>query len=100
MAILGTLIDKKTISRAGDALSGVTFATSAHSLPATNPETLLPVVRSIEEMAQWGTNGLPKVLAIGGNSSLATYGVIQASCVSCPALMFDLYAIVWHSVVR
>lgn len=100
MAILGTLIDKKTISRVGDDLKGVTTATTAHSLPATNPEILLPVVRSYAEMAGNGTNGLPAVFALGGNASISTVGYAMASCVSCPTVMYDLVAMVFHSVIE
>lgn len=100
MAILGTLVDKKTLSRVGDDLKGVTTATTAHSLPATNPEMLLPIVRSYEEMGGWGTNGLPEVLGLGGNASISTVGYAMASCVSCPTIMFDVFAIVFHSVMR
>lgn len=100
MSILGTLIDKTTISRAGDDLKGVTTATVAHSLPATNPELLLPVVRSHEEMGTNGTRGLVHVFGLGGNASIATVGYAMASCVSCPTVMYDLVAMVFHSVIR
>lgn len=100
MAILGTLIDKTTISRAGDALKGVTTATVAHSLPATNPQILLPNVISYAEMAGNGTNGFVRVFGLGGNASLATVGYAMASCVSAPTVCYDLYAIVFHSLIK
>jgi hypothetical protein len=95
MSILGTLIDKTTISRAGDDLKGVTAATLAHSLPHTNPEIGLAAVRSIEELGGDGARGLPAVFVVGGNASIA-----MASGVSCPTISANIVLIVPHSVIR
>ncbi len=100
MSLLGTLIHQTTVSRAGDDLSGATFATLAHSLPATNPEILLPIMRSVEAVGGNGSNGLLKLLGLGGNASLATIGYAMASCVSAPTVMYDVLAIVFHSMIR
>lgn len=98
MSILGALIDKTTVSRAGDDLSGVTLgATLAHSLPATNPEAVLPIVRSVEEI---GAQPPIQVLGLGGNASLATLGYVTASTTSAPTVLFDVYSIVFHSIIR
>lgn len=97
MAILGTLIDKTTISRAGDALFGVTLATLSHSLPATNPEMVLPILRSVQ-----GIGHQPGValLGLGGNASISTIGYAVGSTASCPTLLADVYAQVFHSIIR
>jgi len=100
MSILGTLIDKTTISRAGDDLKGVTAATLAHSLPHTNPEIGLAAVRSIEELGGDGARGLPAVFVVGGNASIATLGYAMASGVSCPTISANIVLIVPHSVIR
>jgi hypothetical protein len=91
VAIIGTLIDKTTVSRAGDALVGVTLATLAHSLPATNPTIVLPVLRSVQAPVQ--------VLGLGGNASIATIGFAAASAASTPTVMFDVYTAVVHSLI-
>ena len=98
MAILGKLIDKQTISVAGGSSDGVELLNYAHSLPATNPEMVLPNLRSIELVAADGSNGLPMVCGLGGNASQATVAIVMASAASVPTVMFDLYAVVWHSI--
>jgi hypothetical protein len=98
MSILGVLIDKTTVSRVGDALGGVTYSSYSHSLPATNPEMVLPIMRSVEPSMD--CNGLPIFMGLGGNASLMTVGYACASCVSCPTIMFDVVAMVFHSVIR
>lgn len=100
MSILGTLIDKTTISRAGDNLKGVTVATLAHSLPHTNPEIGVAAVRSVEELGGDGSNGLPAVWVLGGNASIATVGYAMASGVSCPTISANVVLIVPHSIIR
>lgn len=97
MALLGILIDKQTMSRAGDAVTGISLLTYSHSLPATNPEMLLPVVRSIQAVA---VNLGPDVMGLGGNASISTVAFLAASAVSVPTVMFDLYAMVFHSIIR
>jgi hypothetical protein len=97
VAILGTFIDKQTVSRAGDGLTGVTVGTLAHSLPATNPELFLPILRSAESV---GVNSAVSLLAIGGNASLLTIGFRVSSAVSCPTLLYDVFAAVFYSSIR
>jgi hypothetical protein len=96
VAIIGTLIDKTTVSRAGDALVGVTLATLAHSLPATNPTIVLPVLRSVQGIA---AQAPVQVLGLGGNASIATIGFAAASAASTPTVMFDVYTAVVHSLI-
>lgn len=96
MAILGKLIDKTTVSREGDALKGVTLASLAHSLPATNPDIVLPVLRSVQEV---GHQPAVQLLGLGGNASLATIGYAVGSTASCPTVMFDVYTAVIHSLI-
>lgn len=103
MAILtgGTLVDRSTISRAGDAgttSQRVELTTRAHSLPATNPEFQIVNLRSVEGVA--GYSQTPKPFALGGNASLATTGFEYASGVSAGTIMFDLVNVVVHSIVR
>lgn len=96
MAILGKLIERQLVSRAGDDLSGVTLATLAHSLE-TNPETVLVQHRSIQEV---GHQPNPQLLGVGGNASIATIGYAVPSTASCPTVYFEALAIYWHSTVR
>ena len=99
MAILGTLVDRRTASRAGDAMKGVTLTTSAHSLPATNAEVIIPVIKSVQELAV----GVPvfNMFAVGSNASLASIGWASTnSTASMPTIYFDVISIVFHSIVR
>ena len=100
MALLGYLIDKQTHSRVGDAVDTVTAITLNHSLPATNPELVLPVMRSMEAMAGNGANGTPYIAGLGGNASISTIFICMASSPSTPTVMFDVYQMVLHSVIR
>jgi hypothetical protein len=100
MSILGMLIDKTTVSRAHDDLKGLTYASLAHSLPATNPEVVLPIMRSVEELTWKNTTGMPMLLGDGGNASLATYGLAMGSGATTPTIMFDVYSIVFHTRIR
>lgn len=102
MALLGILIDKQTLSRVGDAVTGVSLLTYNHSLPATNPELLLPIARSIQGVQATGgsTNGVPVLCGLGGNASISTVAYVVPSVASAPTIMFDLYAIVFHSQIR
>lgn len=96
MAILSTYIDKTTVSRAGDALLGVTVATLQHSL-ATNPDTVLPVLRSVQGI---GHQPSAAVFGLGANASIATIGYAVGSTASAPTLMFDVLAVFFHSLIR
>lgn len=101
MSILGTLIDKTTASRAGDAgttSQRVGLTTLAHSLPATNPESIFVNLRSVEGVA--GVSMTPKVFALGGNASLSTIGYEYQSGVSAGTIMYDVVAVVYHSIIR
>lgn len=97
MSILGTFVDKQTVSRAGDDLSGVTVGTLSHSLPATNPEMFLPILRSTQAQ---GHNPGVNVLGVAANASLLTIGYRVSSTASAPTLMFDVIAAVFHTVIR
>ena len=105
MAILGTLVDRQTVSRAGDAgttTHRVALTTLAHSLPATNPETAFVHLRSIEALAGVPAVGVRPFL-LGGNASILTLGYEYApgaTGVSAATLMFDIVALVYHSIIR
>lgn len=101
MAILGTLIDKTTVSRVGDA--GTTspqtgLTTLAHSLPATIPDTTFVNIRSVEAVNPLGIGAFP--FALGANASLQTIGYRYLSQVSAPTIMFDVIAQVFWSAIR
>jgi len=102
MAILGTLVDNhETFTRAGDDLLIVEQSTAAHSLPATNAEFLWVAIRSIEVMGDGAGTGQIDVWATGGNASLSTVGYRGAfSNASTPTVAFDIYSVVWHTLVR
>lgn len=100
MAILGTLIDKQTVSRAGDGLTGVTLTTLSHSIPATNPDTVIPVLRSVQAVGGNGANALPVLLGHGANASLLTVGFAMPSAVSCATILYDVVAFSFHSIIR
>ena len=101
MAILGTFIDKQTVSRAGDAGTtggNVGFITLSHSLPATNPEQVSVNLRSIQ--SGLGTNVPVQAFGLGGNASILTIGYFYQSGVSAPTMMFDVFARVFYSTIR
>lgn len=103
MAILGTLVDKISAASFAAIANGApttSFASHIHSLPATVPETILPVVTSVGVVAGNGINNMPKLLAIGGNASVVTIGVAYGSGVTAPLVAYDLTSIVWHSTIR
>lgn len=99
MAIFGTLWDRQLGTRAGDGVSGVALTTMAHSLPATNPEIFIGVMRSVQ-----GANVGPQIavglLAQRGNASLNTIGFAISSSASTPILEFEGISAVLHSLVR
>lgn len=97
MAILGTFVDRQSVSRAGDGLTGVTVGTLSHSLPATNPEAFLIQMRSI---AALGHQPAIQPLAVGGNASILTNGFVVGSTASAPTVYYDAFAIVFHTVIR
>ncbi len=108
MSILGTLIDKTTMSRAGDAGTtsvNVGLTTLAHSLPATFPDTTFVNLRSVQAIALFGQQ-VPQPFALGANASLQTIGynyqvpVVAASAISAPTIMFDVIAQVFWSAIR
>lgn len=100
MAILGTLVDKisaQSFAAAAGSAPVTSFATHAHGLGATVPETILPVLTSIG-----GANHIapPALLAIGANESVATVGINYASGATLPLAAYDLTQIVWHTAIR
>ncbi len=97
MAIFGSFWDRALASRAGDGLRGVTLTTLAHSLPATNPEIIVPVMRSIEGI---GHQPNPSLLALRGNASLNTIGFAVPSTASCPTIEYEVVSAVLHSIIR
>lgn len=99
MAILGRFVDRYTASRAGDALKGVTVITAPHSLPATNAEVMIPIIKSVQELAV----GIPLFvpLCVGSNASISSIGWASTnSTPSMPTIYFDIVSIVFHSIVR
>jgi hypothetical protein len=104
MAILGTLVDRTTVSRAGNAgttTHRVELTTLAHSLPATNPEAIFVNLRSVEAVAG-AQVGTLRPFGLAGNASLATLGYEYGglSVISVPTVMFDVISVVYHSVIR
>lgn len=106
MSILGTFVDKQTVSRAGDAGTtnqNVGLTTLAHSLPATNPEGWIVNLRSIQALGNLGGK-VPQPFVLGGNASLITQGFSfdcgAGSIVSAPTILFDVYVWTWHSIIR
>ncbi len=108
MPILGVLIDKTTVSRAGDAGTtsvNIGLTTLAHSLPATNPEAVFVNMRSIQANVLFGRQ-VPQPFCLGGNASLLTMGTqyevpaVAASAISAPTTMFDVISQVFFSMIR
>ena len=99
MAILGRFVDRYTASRVGDALGGVTVVTAPHSLPATNAEVIIPVIRSVEQNLVGVALFVP--LAVGSNASISSIGwASTASTASMPTIYYDIISVVFHSVIR
>src|SRR3990167_8038067 len=98
MAILGTFVDIQTVSRVGDDLTGLTVGTLFHSLPATTPEAVMLQLRSVQAVGLGGVNPMP--LYVAGNQSMLSIGFNVPSNVSCPTVMYDRYAMVFHSQIR
>lgn len=98
MAILGTLIDVQTVSRAGDSTVGAYYTTLAHSLPATSPDWVGSSLRSVEALT---SRGAPAILNLAGNASILTIGYINPNLGgSFPTLSFDVAAFKFHSAIR
>lgn len=100
MAIFGTLWDRQSGSRAGDDLIGVTLSTAAHSLPATNPEIMIPVTRSIAELAATALRKGITLFGLRGNASLNTVGFHAITGQSTPTVDFEVVSAVLHTVIR
>lgn len=96
MAIIGNLWDRTLSTRAGDALSGVTLTTLAHSLPATNPHIFIVAMRSIEGV---GVNSALVMFGLRGNASLNTVGFRTSSAASAPTVEYEGIAAVLHSII-
>jgi hypothetical protein len=105
MAILGTLIDRTTVSRAVDAgttVQNVGVTSLAHSLPATNPEAVFINVRSVEAINSTRAVFV-RPFGMGGNASLTTFGYEFSpglTGASCGVVLFDVIAVVFHSIIR
>lgn len=103
MAILGTLVDKisaQSFAAAANGAPTTSFASHIHSLPATSPESIFPVVTSVQATAGNGYNGAPQLLACGANASVVTIGIAYGSGVTVPLVAYDLTSVVWHSTIR
>ena len=102
MAILGTLINTiaaTSFAAAAQAAPTTSFASLVHSLPSI-PQTVIPVVTSIEATAGNGYAGAPQLLACGANASIATVGVAYGSGVTVPEIAYETVAILWHSKIN
>jgi hypothetical protein len=111
MALLGKLIDKLTASFAQGTLAGATLGTFNHSLAmtgnpnlglgslATTPDAVIPVLRSVANLTG---QAAPALLGMGANGSLSTVGIVNSgpSAATLPANLFDIFTIVFHSVIR
>jgi len=101
MAILGTWVNKHAVTRLADALKIVAHSTAAHSLPATNAEFLWVALRSVQDIGTGSGQSQIDVWATGSNASLSTVSYRGAfSNASAPMIAFDVYSVVWHSLVR
>lgn len=56
----------------GAASAGTVYATMAHSL-GTAPDFVLPILTSLGNTA---TGGVPALVGVGGNASIATVGLV------------------------
>lgn len=105
MSILGTLVDKQTVSRAGDSgtnVQQISLTTLNHSLPATSPEAAWANLRSVQAIGTQGPR-TPQPLILGGNASLLTLGYAIdgiSSTLSVPTIMFDVVCQVYHTIIR
>lgn len=105
MAILGTLVDKQTVSRAGDSgtnVQQISLTSINHSLPATNAEAAWAYLRSVQAIATQGPR-TPQPFILGSNASLLTlaFGLDGiSSTLSVPTILFDVVAMVFHSIIR
>lgn len=97
MAIFGQFWDRQLGTRAGDGVSGIVLTTMAHSLPATNPEIFVPVMRSQQAI---GVQSAVTLLGQRGNASLNTIGFAISSAASTPVLEFEGVSAVLHSIIR
>lgn len=96
MAIIGTFWDRNLASRAGDALSGVTQGSIAHSLPATSPQVIFFTMRSVQAI---GHQPAVVGMAIRGNQSLNTVGYAVSSTASCPTIEYEVTSAILHSII-
>ena len=96
MSLLGQLISVNSASRAGDALTGVTFETRLHSL-RTTPELVIPVLRSVQAI---GINAIPQLAWVGANASAATIAIAVPSTASAPVIMYDVASFYFHTIIK
>lgn len=99
MALLAKLIDTQTVSRAGDGLTGVAITTLFHSL-TTNPQAVIPVIRSVEAIGASNLNKGVNVMYVGANASCLSIGYHSITGASAPTIMFDVYTIRFHSYIQ
>lgn len=97
MAIFGTFWDRQLGTRAGDGVSGIALTTMAHSLPATNAEIFIPVMRSQQGI---GVQSAVTLLGLRGNASLNTIGFAISSSASTPTVEFEGVSAVLHTIIR
>jgi hypothetical protein len=99
MPILGTLVDRILSTLAPGSNASLQMTTLAHSLPATGPEMIVPVLQSIGITAGQ-INSNPKMFAQRGNASLNTIGFAFGTGASTPTLSFEVYSLVFHTIIR
>jgi len=68
-----------------------------HSLPATNPEVSIPVLRSMQNVA---VGAYPQLAWVAANASQVTVGLIQPSTPTQPVVAYDAFSIVFYSTIR
>lgn len=96
MAILGTWIDRNTVSHVGAAWGGATNVTTPHSL-GTSPDMVNVVLRSVQN-----ATAPAQVGALRGNASLNTVQVFVGSVAgaSAPTIEYDVFAWYFWSAIR
>ena len=99
MALLSRLIDTQTVSRAGDGLTGIAVTTLFHSL-TTNPQAVIPVLRSVDAIGASNLNKGVNVLFVAANASCLSVAYHSITGASAPTIMFDVYTFRFHSLIQ
>ena len=99
MAILGTYVDRATSTRGIDDLQGVTMTTLAHSL-ATNPDAVIPLLRSIQNVGALANFPPIQIFAQRGNGSLNTVGFAVPTGGTSPTVEYEVMSFTFHSKMR